>query len=66
LLSTEFLSQVSIEPPGVGYDVFDDIMDVDLMTLENNLFGLISEIDRAGIDVRWLDDLLEGVFSLVP
>jgi len=62
LVSTEFLSQLSIEPPGDGYDVFDDIWDVDFEKLESNLLDLINEIDRAGIDVRWFDALLEGVF----
>ena len=60
LLSSEFVSQLSIEPPGDGYDVFDDIMDLDFGKLQNNLIDLVDEISRAGISMGWLEDLLEG------
>jgi len=62
LLSSEFVSQVSIEPPGAGYDVFDDIMELDFGKLESNLFDLVGEIERAGFNADWLDELLRGVF----
>jgi len=62
LLSSEFVSQVSIEPPGEGYDVFDDIMDVDFEKLQGNLFDLVGEVERAGFNASWLDELLRGVF----